>query len=434
MNIKIKNFLKYIQKILSFLFLFFTIISILDKTSPTSNTIVFFIFAIIIYPSFYKNIFIKIKNIDLRSKKSREISNNLTEIIKDKNFKIDEKLKNKLNEISLKFNIKNEKINIKFFKILLKENFNEEIISIFINNLFENKNYFWYKIEIINFFNKIYNSIDIDSIDEKKLKIINNLNNNFNLEKYKKENDNSIFYKILENLEIYNIDNILNFFNLFFDENDFFYKEKIKLFLNKYFFYSIKDFKITDKEKEVIEFLWNKFNLEKEDFWFDQNLFNRYHTIFYLLDKNEIHEIDIIWDLPILKKKDEKIYWLENAFIYKTKTQTIRSNYIHWMNFSIKIAKWIRYNIGSYRTPSYKTTYKVLDDSWFFIISNKRIWFIWKKINFWINYDKIVNIYANEDWLVIMKENKQTPYIITLEEYNLALLMISKIINEEVKI
>lgn len=433
MKNKIKIILKFFQKFFSFLFLFFMFLSIFDKTSDISTTIIFLIFAIIIYPSFYKKIFIRIKNLDFETKKSKEIKKELEKIleeVKNENI-INNNLKNKLNNISIKFNIKNEKINIKFFKILINENINEKLILEFINIFFEDKNYFWYILEVKSFLNKIYNSIDIENIENQKIEIINDLNKNFNLEKEKKEIEANILENISKNLEKYDIDNILNFINTFFDEKNIFYKEKIKLFLKEYFLYTIKDFKITDKEKEIIEYLWNKFDLEKEDFWFDQNLFNRYHTIFYLLDKNEIPEISINWDLPILKKKDEKVYWLEKAFIYKTKTETIRSNYSHGMNFSIKIAKWIRYNVWSYKTPSYKHTYKILDDAWFFIISNKRVWFIWDKMNFWINYDKIVNIYANEEWLVIMKENKQSPYILSLEEYNVALLMISKIINEE---
>lgn len=225
---------------------------------------------------------------------------------------------------------------------------------------------------------------------------------------------------------------IINFVDLFIinDDEKSKIKNYVKEFLIDYYIHIIEDFKITDEEKSLIEKLWNRFDITLEEIWFNQDEFNRYYTIYLIEDKNELPEPKVNWDLPIVLKKWEKIHWIEQAFIYKTKTETVRSNYYVWWSTSIRIAKWVRFSVWSYKSPSYKRDVTYLEDKGYFIISNQRVWFIGSEQNFWINYNKIVNIQANEEWLVIMKENTKKPYKLTLENYNIWLLLISKIIND----
>lgn len=380
-NIMIK-ILKFIQKSVFFLFLFIALVSLTDKELWIWAFITFIIFAIIVYPTFYK-MFIK---------NDWKISKNTFKL---KSFFNNIKSKVSKNPIS---NLEKEE-QVKYYNIV---SWIEEWHISLDSKLSESIKDFSEKNNIVYFdlISQIFKSIWLTFVTDDTLK-----------------NRNEI---------------IINFIDLFItnDEEKSKIKNYVKEFLIDYYIHIIEDYKITDEEKLLIEKLCNKFDITLEEIWFNQDEFNRYYTIYLIEDKNELPEPKVNWDLPIVLKKWEKIHWLEPAFIYKTKTETVRSNYYVWWSTSIRIAKWVRFSVWSYKRPSYKRDVTYLEDKWYFIISNQRVWFIGAEQNFWINYNKIVNIQANEEWLVIMKENTKKPYKLTLENYNIWLLLISKIIND----
>jgi len=377
--------LRIIQKIILFLFLFMALIWIL--TWEYSITITSLIICFIVYPTFYKMLYkgwIENKTIKKVFKLSlwKELLEK-TNIFKDRTF---------IAQLS-------DKTQLEYYSILSgieewKQKIDKELKSK-INKIAQQNN-IEYKDVVLNLFKSLWLNINTDL--DKEIKSPLNIIKNFITHIY----DDSF-------------------------KSDF--KLELKEFLIDYWIYITEDFKITDEENDILNFLVNKFSFELDEIWFDQNEYNRYRTIYLIEDKWELPDLKIKWELPMIPKKGEKIYWMEWATIYKKKMTTIKWESFKWV--PVRVMKWVSFRVWSYKAPSYKQEITLLDDSGFFIISNQRVWFIWDTKNFWIDYGKIINFTANEEGLVIMKENTSKPYIISLVDYNLPLLLLSKIINDK---
>lgn len=196
-----------------------------------------------------------------------------------------------------------------------------------------------------------------------------------------------------------------------------------------YFFKIITDdTKITEDEKKNLENLMEYLKLQSKDFNFDQVLFNKSYVL-GLLDE---------WKLPEIKNHDINIIFKEWEILHrwcpsvlrKYKRITERINY-WWLSWSIKIMKWVRYRAWSISMSTQSKEYLIPEDSGPFWITNKRIWFKWYRKNFIINYDKIHAFELTNDWLIITKEWKDTPYIIWLDDYDVPCAVISNILNSK---
>ncbi|QFR38909.1 hypothetical protein A9Q91_01600 [Candidatus Gracilibacteria bacterium 28_42_T64] len=379
------NILKIIQKIVFFFFLFFAVIGIL--TGEFGVTFMSLIFCIIVYPTFYK-MFLKndwannAKKIIFKMPSWGEVLDKVN-IFKDRSFIVQLNDKTKLEYYNILSGI--EDGTIKINKTLKGK----------INKIAQESN-LGYKDVVLNLFKSLGLSINTDFDEEIKgqLSIIKNF--------------------------------ITHLYEDSFEED---FKLQLKDFLIDYWIHIIEDFKITDEENDILNFLINKFQFQLDEIGFDQNEYNRYRTIYLIEDKGELPDLKIKGELPIIPKKGEKIYWMEGAVVYKKKMEIVKRASSS-DGISINLMAGVSYKLGSYNAPAYKEEVTLVDDSGFFIITNQRVGFIGDTKNFWINYDKVINFTANEEGLVIMKENTSKPYIVSLGDYNLPLLLLSKIIND----
>lgn len=186
------------------------------------------------------------------------------------------------------------------------------------------------------------------------------------------------------------------------------------------------DNKITDEEKSFLQKICEFLGLELKDFNFNQEKFNEYYTV-GLLENNILPTIKE-HDLNIIFKKDEILHWTCNAQLRKNKRVTDRINY-GGIGGSIKIIKGVRYRYGSmkFKTNSHDELQE--EDIGRLWITNKRIGFIGKRKNFVFNIEKIHSIELTQNGLEIVKEGKETPYIIGLNNYDIPCLVVSNILN-----
>ncbi len=186
------------------------------------------------------------------------------------------------------------------------------------------------------------------------------------------------------------------------------------------------DGKITDDEKRSLEELLSYFNVRTEDFNFDQKAFNKFYAL-GLIDKGILpnikdHDVDVVF------KKGEILHWACPGALRKYKNVINRVNY-GGPAVSIKIMKGVRYRFGSVGFSTQSTEHLINEDVGSFFITNSRIGFRGERKNFAVPLSKVYSFQLTPAGLEIVKEGKETPYIIGLEDYDVPCMMISQIIN-----
>lgn len=133
-------------------------------------------------------------------------------------------------------------------------------------------------------------------------------------------------------------------------------------------------------------------------------------------------------EVEIALKSGEVIYHGTGAILKKEKTRTERINYSGPV-VSFRICKSVTYRSGSMKMQSQKVAYIDSIDQGTLYLTNKRIAFIGAKKNFSYPYDKIMRVEVSDVGLVIHKENLANPQIVELNDYELVLVILSKIFN-----
>lgn len=134
-------------------------------------------------------------------------------------------------------------------------------------------------------------------------------------------------------------------------------------------------------------------------------------------------------DVEIMLKPGEIIYHGVSAILKKEKTRTEKIGY-SGPSVSFKICKGVRYRVGSMNVQSKKVAYIDSIDQGVLYLTNKRIAYIGPKKNFSYTYDKIMKVEMSDVGLVIHKENLANPQIVELNDYELVLVILSKIFNQ----
>lgn len=186
------------------------------------------------------------------------------------------------------------------------------------------------------------------------------------------------------------------------------------------------DRRITEEEKDILQELINYFNLEKKDIKWDHKTFSKFYTL-ALIDKGVLPEIKD-HDLDVFFKENEKLHWACAATLKKVHKVTERVNY-RGLGGSIKIMKGVRYRMGSLNVSTGTKESLANEDIGSFWITSTRIGFKGKIKNFTIHYSKILSFELNSNGLMIMKEGKETPYIVGLDDYEVPCAMLSFILN-----
>jgi len=187
------------------------------------------------------------------------------------------------------------------------------------------------------------------------------------------------------------------------------------------------DSRITEEERDIFNELLNYFGVDKSKTNFDQNAFNKYYSL-ALIDKGILPTVDS-HDLKTMFKKGEVLRWACRAEVKKIKKVTTRVNY-GGPSFSIKIMKGVRYRVGSMDVSVKTSEQLVSEDRGWFWLTDERIGFEGIRKNFNFPYSKINFFELIDCGLVVSKSGKETPYIISLDDYDIPCLILSHILNK----
>jgi len=190
----------------------------------------------------------------------------------------------------------------------------------------------------------------------------------------------------------------------------------------------ISDGKITEDEKSALEELMNYFKVSQKDFKFDQKAFNKFYTL-GLIDKGILPDIQE-HDIDIIFKKGEILHWGCPGALRKYQRVTNRINY-SGPTASIKIMKGVRYRMGSIGYSTSSSEYLINEDTGVFWLTNQRIGFRGNRKNFVFPYSKIHAFELTKNGLTILKDGREKPYIIGLDDYDIPCMIISHILNND---
>jgi hypothetical protein len=188
-----------------------------------------------------------------------------------------------------------------------------------------------------------------------------------------------------------------------------------------------KDQRISEEERGMFSELLNYFGVDKSKTEFNQNTFNKYYSL-ALIDKGILPVVEN-HDINITFKQNEVLHWACGADLRKIKKITTRLNY-GGLSFSIKIMKGMRYRVGSMSVNPQVSEQLVTEDNGTFWFTNMRIGFKGIRKNFDFPYSKINFFELMDGGLVISKSGKETPYVVSLKDYDVPCSILSHILNK----
>lgn len=188
------------------------------------------------------------------------------------------------------------------------------------------------------------------------------------------------------------------------------------------------DSRITEDEKKSLEELLTHFGLQPKDIAFDQKSFNKYYAL-ALIDKGILPTVSK-HDLSVRFKEGEILHFGQPAALRKMKRVTHRINY-GGLTYSVKIFRGLRYRVGSIGFKTESSNVATLEDAGTFYLTNQRVGFLGNHKQFAIPYEKISSFELKPEGLYIFKEGKEAPYIVDLDDYEVALSVVSYFLNKD---
>jgi hypothetical protein len=190
------------------------------------------------------------------------------------------------------------------------------------------------------------------------------------------------------------------------------------------------DQRITEEEKKQLENAMTFFNLDTKDFAFDQDAFNRYHLL-SLIENGTLPTLSKEQTalIKIILKEGEGLHYAQAATLRKFKRITTRINY-GGMVGSMKIMKGLRYRMGSVKIGRETQDIFEAEDRGVFYLTNQRIGFLGSRKQFDVPYIKINSLDLKPEGLYIFKSGKEAAYILTMFDYEVALAIVSFILNK----
>ena len=204
--------------------------------------------------------------------------------------------------------------------------------------------------------------------------------------------------------------------------------EKYNLAGFKTFFDKITDdSRITEAERKELVKIYSDLNLSTDNLAYNQSDFNKYHTL-YLIDEGKLPTIDVP-NLNVNLSNGEKLHYVNKAFIVKNKSVTKSYNYSGF-SASIRIAKGLRYRVGNVKINPQKVNVMMTDDAGTFYLTTENLGYIGLNKHFSMPYDKISSLDVREGFLYLYKKGKEGPFIISMDDFELPLAIVSFKINE----
>lgn len=192
----------------------------------------------------------------------------------------------------------------------------------------------------------------------------------------------------------------------------------------------VVDQRISDTEHRSYEDILNYFNLSLEDVHFDRTAFNKYRSL-ELLERGIFPVIaDAKRKLNVIFGNEEVVYFVGSAALRKEKSITTG---VHYSGFaaSARIIKGFRYKSGVYKVNRIKQDILAVEDTGTFYLTNKSMGFIGRKKQFSFPYGKIHSLELRDIGMCVFKQGRETPYIVTLNDYEVPLTISSMIINKQ---
>lgn len=204
--------------------------------------------------------------------------------------------------------------------------------------------------------------------------------------------------------------------------------EKYNLVGFKTFFDKITDdSRITEAERKELVKIYSDLNLSTDNLAYNQSDFNKYHTL-YLIDEGKLPTVDVP-NLNVNLKAGEKLHYVNKAFIVKNKSITKSFNYSGF-SASIKIAKGLRYRVGNVKINPQKVNVMMTDDVGTLYLTTENLGYIGLNKHFSIPYEKISSLDIRDGFLYLYKKGKEGPFIISMNDFELLLAIVSCKINE----
>jgi hypothetical protein len=199
--------------------------------------------------------------------------------------------------------------------------------------------------------------------------------------------------------------------------------EALRGFASKTF----SDSRVTEEERQQIVQIHKKFNLPADAVVYSQKDFNKY----YILDQIDRGNIPTTenHDLNINMGIGEKLYFADKAFFVKNRSVTERISYGGFSG-SVKIMKGVRYRVGSLKVNAQKKQVLSSEDVGFVYMTTDNIGYLGVHKNFSLPYDKIVSLDIKNGYLFIYKKGKETPFIISMNDYEVLLAIVSFKLNQ----
>jgi hypothetical protein len=199
---------------------------------------------------------------------------------------------------------------------------------------------------------------------------------------------------------------------------------------------------IAEEINKTLKQLLNKENINKEELDYILKLTSSLNYCLQDIEKIEIRRKYSLWQLidnqslPVYKaglvelplKKGEVVHFCEPANLKKYKNKMTKFDY-HGPSLRIRICKGFSYKFGSLNTNIKTETYVENEDAGKFYITNKRVIFVGNKNNFSYYFSQILKSELINVGLVFQKENTVSAKIVELTNYELPLLILSRILK-----
>lgn len=188
-----------------------------------------------------------------------------------------------------------------------------------------------------------------------------------------------------------------------------------------------QDGRFTDLEKKMIEDLTRELDLTLQDIGFDQEQFTRGYTL-QKIESGEGPPPVIVEGLPVVLKDGEHFYWACPASLHKRKMVTTRVNFGGPIA-SIAIMKGVRFKLGSLAVHRTRTETLATEDVGTLWLTNERVGFSGPRKNFAFPYSKIASFEVTGEGLSMVKQGRETPYLVMPNDLEVPCAVISYVLN-----
>ena len=188
------------------------------------------------------------------------------------------------------------------------------------------------------------------------------------------------------------------------------------------------DQRLSKEEVDDFEALCKYFKIDWDTLGINFNQFRKFYNM-ALIESGELPDVtEAEQDLPVIFKSGEILHYRTSSLLRKLKKYTKTFQY-KGVTASVKIVKGFRYRAGSLNINRVKAEVMDVEDNGTFYITSQQVGFYGQRRQFALPFSKISSFELRDDGgLYIFKSGKELPYIVTLDDYEVPVAIISKIL------